>query len=106
MAPGTGAGAGLCYQRLADDDAGFVLHGLVAARVDGGWHRLDPRGNRPGIDAQFSLGRERLAWTPRPETGECDYPQVFAAPHPAVLAALVGASDALALCAGGLPTSL
>lgn len=83
----------LCYQRLTDDDGGHLVHGLVAVRFRGGWHRQDPRGNKPGVDARFSLDGERLAWTPEPESNELDYPVLYAEPHPAVLAALRAASD-------------
>lgn len=58
--------AALCYQRLADGEGGHVVHGLVAVRFRGAWHRQDPRGNKPGVDARFSLDGERLAWTPTP----------------------------------------
>ncbi|AKN73849.1 transglutaminase [Streptomyces sp. PBH53] len=78
----------LCYQRLTDGEGGHAVHGLVAVRFDGAWHRQDPRGNKPGVDAQFSLHGEQLAWTPDPASGELDYPLLYAAPHPAVLAAL------------------
>jgi transglutaminase-like putative cysteine protease len=102
-----GVPTGLCYQRLADDDgATFVLHGLVAVYLRGGWHRQDPRGNKAGVDAQFSLAGERLAWPVRPEHGEIDHPRVFAAPDDGVVASLRAASDMLALCAGGLPADL
>lgn len=77
----------LCYQRLD------VVHGLVAVRFDGAWHRQDPRGNKPGVDARFSLGRERLAFTPDTAAGEADYPDLYAAPHPVVLDALKAATD-------------
>ncbi|MEW2266677.1 transglutaminase domain-containing protein [Streptomyces sp. NPDC047853] len=77
----------LCYQRLG------VLHGLVAVRLDGAWHRQDPRGNKPGVDARFSLGRERLAFTPDTAAGDADYPQLYAAPHPVVLDVLKAATD-------------
>jgi transglutaminase-like putative cysteine protease len=84
----------LCYQRLADDDGtGHVVHGLVAVRFNGAWHRQDPRGNKPGIDARFSLDGERLAWTPDPESNEVDYPVLYAEPHPAVLGVLKAAPD-------------
>ncbi|MEU2623152.1 transglutaminase family protein [Streptomyces sp. NPDC007157] len=83
----------LCYQRLADDGAGHVVHGLVAVRFNGGWHRQDPRGNKPGVDARFSLDGERLAWIPDPESSEMDYPVLYAEPHPAVLGALKAAPD-------------
>lgn len=101
-----GVPAGLCYQRLSDDGERFALHGLVAIHLHGSWHRLDPRGNKPGIDAQFSLDTERLAWQARPEHGERDYPDVFIAPHPTVLAAFTDARDMLALCSAGLPSEL
>ncbi|MEU8967900.1 transglutaminase domain-containing protein [Streptomyces monashensis] len=84
----------LCYQRLAHDDgSGHAVHGLVAVRFHGAWHRQDPRGNKPGVDAQFSLGGERLAWIPDPAAGEADYPMLYAAPHPRVLDALKTAPD-------------
>ncbi|MEH0581216.1 MULTISPECIES: transglutaminase family protein [Streptomyces] len=84
----------LCYQRFAHDEgAGYALHGLVAVRFNGAWHRQDPRGNKPGVDARFSLDGERLAFLPDAETGELDYPGLYAAPHPAVLAALQTAQD-------------
>jgi transglutaminase-like putative cysteine protease len=101
-----GIPAGLCYQRLTDDGTVFALHGLIAVHLDGGWHRQDPRGNRSGVDAQFSLSRERLAWPVRPELGECDYPEVFVRPHPVVVAALTEATNMLDLCRQGLPASL
>ncbi|MEW2511974.1 transglutaminase family protein [Streptomyces sp. NPDC046870] len=85
--------AALCYQRLGDDEGGHAVHGLVAVRFRGAWHRQDPRGNKPGVDARFSLDGERLAWTPDPASHEVDYPLLYAAPHPAVLAALRAAPD-------------
>jgi len=53
-----GIPAALCYQRLrySDDDPGRTcLHGLNAVWLDDSqrWHRVDPRGNKPGIDASF-----------------------------------------------------
>lgn len=101
-----GIPAGLCYQRLAEDDGRFTLHGLVAVFLQGRWTRLDPRGNKPGVDAQFSLEVERLAWPVRAELGEVDYPEVMPAATPAVVEALSGADDMLTLAAGGLPEHL
>ncbi|MEU2826893.1 transglutaminase family protein [Streptomyces bacillaris] len=88
--------AGLCYQRLTDDDGTSpVVHGLVALRLPGRdrWARVDPRGNRPGVDARFSLDTERLAWAVREELGEIDYPALHATPPAAVLHALRSAQD-------------
>ncbi|MFE1407746.1 transglutaminase domain-containing protein [Streptomyces sp. NPDC058770] len=86
----------LCYQRLADaHGTPGPVHGLVAVRLPGRdrWDRQDPRGNKPGVDARFSLDGERLAWPVRPEFHETDYPTLHAAPHPAVLSALRSAGD-------------
>ncbi|MFG2750517.1 transglutaminase-like domain-containing protein [Streptomyces xanthophaeus] len=98
----------LCYQLLADDDGtNPVIHGLVAVRLPGSgrWARQDPRGNKPGVDAQFSLDGERLAFPVRPELGEIDYPELYAAPHPATLKALQGSADRQELWRS-LPTGL
>jgi transglutaminase-like putative cysteine protease len=89
----------LCYQRFD------VIHGLVAVRFDGAWHRQDPRGNKPGVNAQFSLDGERLAFTPDAAAGEADCPELYAAPHPVVLDALKAATDRPHLWAT-LPTAL
>ncbi|MFJ9587500.1 transglutaminase domain-containing protein [Streptomyces acidicola] len=77
----------LCYQKFEE------VHGLVAVRFKGAWHRQDPRGNKPGVDAQFSLKGERLAFTPDPKSNEMDYPVLYAKPHPAVLSVLKAAPD-------------
>ncbi|MFC7503180.1 transglutaminase family protein, partial [Nocardioides sp. GCM10030258] len=82
-----GVPTGLCYQWLADDDR-HVLHGLVAVHLGGGWHRQDPRGNKPGVTAEFSLDGERLAWPVDPTAGEEDFPEVHVAPAAGVVAAL------------------
>ncbi|MBQ1092548.1 transglutaminase family protein [Streptomyces sp. B93] len=98
--------AALCYQRLAlDGGAGYGVHGLVAVRFRGAWHRQDPRGNKPGVDARFSLDGERLAWTPDPESSEVDYPVLYAEPHPVVLSVLKAATDRSQL-GKTLPTAL
>jgi transglutaminase-like putative cysteine protease len=100
--------AALCYQRLADDDRTHPLvHGLVAVRLPGrgGWRRQDPRGNKPGVDARFSLEAERLAYVVRPELGEVDYPELHARPHPAVIGALRAVPDRPSLWRA-LPTGL
>ncbi|WP_181139983.1 transglutaminase family protein [Streptomyces sp. Ru71] len=77
----------LCYQKFE------AVHGLVAVRFNGAWHRQDPRGGRPGERAAFRLDGEQLAFVPDPEAGEADYPELYAAPHPAILASLRTAPD-------------
>ncbi|WP_158375326.1 transglutaminase-like domain-containing protein [Cellulosimicrobium cellulans] len=98
-----GVPTGLCYQLLADEENGFVLHGLIAVYLRGRWHRQDVRGNRPGLDAQFSLDRERLAYTLDPESGEIDYPHVQVAPARTVVDVLSTAENILTAT---LPSSL
>lgn len=86
---------GLCYQRLGDPEEGHVLHGLVAIHIDGTWHRQDPRGNKDGIDAQFSLGTEQLAYVIDEAKGEQDYPHVYVSAADEVVNALQDADDIL-----------
>ena len=79
----------LCYQRLSCNDQGtvFCLHGLNAVHLpEFGWYRIDARGNRSDVDAQFIPPLERLAFQPS-VPGEVDLPGFFAEPLPAVVAA-------------------
>lgn len=97
---------GFCRQRLTDGGATFMLHGLVAVFLNGNWHRQDPRGNKPGVDAQFSLGEERLAWPVRPELDERDHHRVFTDPSPRIIETLEATNNVLDLRSGGLPSDL
>jgi len=49
--------------------------------------RIDPRGNRPGIDTQLTAEGATLAFVVQ-HRGEADLPGVFARPLPAVVTAL------------------
>jgi transglutaminase-like putative cysteine protease len=84
-----GIPAGLCYQLLGE------IHGLVALKLPGhdAWARQDPRGNKPGVDAQFSLTEERLAFVPDAGQGELDYPTLYATTPAPVLDCLRRATD-------------
>lgn len=82
--------AGLCYQRLSldEEDQSFCLHGLNALYLpDIGWYRVDARGNKAGIDAQFNPPTERLAFRPEGQ-GEADLPEIWSEPLPGVVTAL------------------
>lgn len=89
--------AGFCYQRVLRKgtiESGYALHGLNAIYLpETGWFRVDPRGNKPGVDAQFSTNEERLAYPIRDELGERDYLRVFAKPLPSVLQAMHDSKD-------------
>ena len=82
--------AGFCYQRLSIDGIGppFSLHGLNAVWLgEFGWYRIDSRGNKPGVNAQFTPPLEQLAF-PIQFSGECELPGVFSEPLPVVVEAL------------------
>lgn len=87
-----GVPAGFCYQRLRKDPPyeGFELHGFNAAFLSehDRWVRVDPRGNKPGIDAQFSLEEERLAFPIDVARGETTFPTIYATPAREVVEAL------------------
>lgn len=81
--------AGLCYQRLTITDAPpFCLHGLNAVYLKQfGWYRLDARGNKQGVTAEFCPPVEKLAF-PIATQGEADLPEIWAEPLPIVIQAL------------------
>ncbi len=84
---------GFCYQRVLknpkDPNSGHALHGLNAIYLeDSGWFRVDPRGNKPGINSQFSVTEEQLAYPIRAAYGEIDYPYVYARPLDSVIQAM------------------
>lgn len=80
---------GFCYQRTSNPKAGYALHGLNAIYLeDTGWFRVDPRGNKPGIDSQFTTDTEQLAYPIDTSKGEVDYPNVFPEPLPNVITAM------------------
>jgi transglutaminase-like putative cysteine protease len=80
----------LCYQRLNCSeypDGGYCLHGLNAVYLkDYGWYRLDARGNKTGVDAQFDPPYEKLAF----DLGENEYDlnELYAEPLGVVVKAL------------------
>lgn len=99
---GMGIPAGFCYQRVLRDgktvESGYALHGLNAVYLmETGWFRVDPRGNKPGVDSQFTTDVEKLAYPIRKELGEVDYPEVFVAPLSPVIQAMRESEDCHAL---------
>ena len=85
-----GIPAGFCYQRLSIDDKGapYSLHGFNAVYLTPfGWYRVDCRGNKPGIDAQFCPPHQRLAFRLNlPE--ERNFSEILPQPLPVVVKAL------------------
>ena len=81
---------GFCYQKLIlDDETAPVLiyHGLNGVYIKElqKWIRLDARGNKEGVNAQFSIETEQLAFPIRPEMGEVDNFVVYPEPDVKVL---------------------
>lgn len=74
-----GIPSGISYQSLtrADDDnsEGYIIHALntVFIKELNMWVRLDARGNKENVHAEFSLDEERLAFPIRNQLGEIDY---------------------------------
>lgn len=69
--------SGFCYQKIILDDETapvLVYHGLNGVYIKDykKWIRLDARGNKNGVNAQFSLETEQLAYPIRPKMGEED----------------------------------
>ena len=85
--------AGFCYQKIVmDDDTAPVLiyHGLNAVylRDYDKWVRLDARGNKPGINAEFSVDGEKLAYPIRTDKGEEDGIIVYPNPDTLVVSTM------------------
>lgn len=98
-----GIATGLSYQKLADGERTY-LHALNAVWLQDQtrWIRLDARGNKPGIDAKFSVETEVLAFAIRFDRGERDLAEIHALPLPSTLAALRSSRTTVEL-ARGLP---
>lgn len=85
-----GIPAGLCYQRLPVGMEGppYCLHGLNAVHLGRyGWYRVDARGNKPGVAAEFVPPVEKLAF-PVVSASEKDFSGIWAEPLPPVISAL------------------
>ena len=82
--------AGFCYQRLSvfDDGAPYSLHGFNGVYLPKhGWYRIDARGNKPGVNAQFTPPQEQLAYGINfPEEIDCHH--IFSKPLIVIIDAL------------------
>lgn len=90
-----GIPAGFCYQRLSISGQGapYCLHGLNAVFLpEHGWYRIDPRGNKEGVDAQFTPPLEKLAF-PTGGRLEADLPEIWPQPLELVVSVLQRYTD-------------
>ncbi len=81
---------GFCYQRLSCGeykDEVYCLHGLNAIFLKKyGWYRIDARGNKAGVDAQFNPTFENLAFELQDK--EFDIANIYSKPLDVVVNAL------------------
>ena len=95
-----GIPSGICYQRLTlgdTPDTGYCIHALNAIYLKSidQWIRIDARGNKEGIQADFSIDEECLAFPIRKEYDEIDYNIVYSEPLPKTMDILENSTDAL-----------
>lgn len=79
-----GIPTGFCYQHITlmdDDSYGYCVHAYNAVFVDNRWIKLDARGNKKGVNAQFSLDKPILAFPNRKEYNEYFWKGIYASPH-------------------------
>lgn len=85
-----GIPAGFGYQRLSCSEykkGVYCLHGLNYVYLkEYGWYRVDSRGNKEGVDAQFTPPKEQLAF--EVQEHEFDIDKNFTEPIPEILDAL------------------
>ena len=103
--------SGICYQRLTlgdTPDTGYCIHALNAIYIKtlDKWIRLDARGNKNGIQAEFSVDREYLAFSIRNEYDEIDYKIVYAEPLQMTMDILERSTDALYMYLHSLPEKI
>lgn len=103
--------AGICYQKLTLYDKpedGYCIHALNTVYIKSldRWIRIDARGNKEGINAQFSIEKEKLAFPIRAEYGEKDYLINCNQPHPDIIRTLENNTNCVQMCQRGLPEDL
>lgn len=108
---GAGIPTGYCYQKLRlfdDEEKRYCIHALNAVYLETleKWVRIDARGNKSGINAQFSLDKEQLAFEPNPKLGERDYNVIFTRPNRNTMLVLDKNNQALSMYENELPDSL
>lgn len=88
-----GIPAGFCYQKIILDDETapiLVYHGLngVYLKDFEKWIRLDTRGNKSGVNMQFLVDTEQLAFAIRTEKNEEDGFIIYSDPDKKILEVL------------------
>lgn len=102
---------GFCYQRLTLGDtpeSGYCIHALNAVYLYNlnKWIRLDARGNKDGVNAQFSTDKEQLAFPIRTYYDEKDYPTIYVNPLKITMDTLIDNTNCLEMCMHYLPSEI
>ncbi len=105
-----GIPAGFSYQRLTlgdTPDTGYCIHAMNTVYVSGlgKWIRLDARGNKEGVNAEFSTDEEILAFDIKSE-GEIDYHDNHSYPDYGLMKVLEENTDAIDMYLHHLPDQL
>ena len=105
-----GIPAGFSYQRLTlgeTPESGYCIHAMNTIYISSmdKWIRLDARGNKEGINAQFSTEKEILAFYIRCE-GEEDYHDNHSYPDQGLMKVLEESTDAIDMYLHHLPDRL
>lgn len=102
---------GICYQRLTRGDTldtGYCIHALNAVYIKqlDKWLRIDARGNKKGVNAEFYTDHEQIAFPARKEYDEFDYDGIYAEPVLVTMKILENSNDMLYTFMNELPESL
>lgn len=105
-----GIPSGFSYQRLTlgdTIDSGYCIHALNTVYISelDKWIRLDARGNKIGVNAEFSLDKEILAFNIK-NKGEIDYHDNHSYPDKLLMKVLEESNDALDMYLHHLPDHL
>lgn len=97
-----GIPTGFCYQRLMrgnSNEKDYVIHALNAVYLKdfAKWTRIDARGNKEGVNAQFSINEEKVAYVVNEALGEIYYPMIYAVPVDTTIAVLKKITNAMEL---------
>ncbi|MCR5461606.1 MAG: transglutaminase [bacterium] len=102
--------SGFSYQRLTlgdTIDSGYCIHALNTVYISelDKWIRLDARGNKIGVNAEFSLDEDILAFKIK-NKGEIDYHDNHSYPDKRLMKVLEESNDALDMYLHHLPDKL
>lgn len=86
----------------------YCIHALNAVFIKAinCWIRIDARGNKPGIQTDFSINKELLAYFTDENIGEKDYSVIYTKPHIKIVTTLKENNNALNMVKYHLPDKI